>query len=95
MCTPLMAQRCLLHHVALATGFCLFPALKLSTGCLRAHRGGMRQADCTWHSKDNSGEVFDVLEYAYMHLPYISEGTRVVIAAEQSCTKSAKRRILQ
>lgn len=27
MCTPLMAQRCLLHHAASATGFCLFLAL--------------------------------------------------------------------
>lgn len=65
MCTPLMAQRCLLHHTALATGFCLFPALKRSTGCLRARKGGMRQADCTWHSKDNRRDVFDVWEHAH------------------------------
>lgn len=65
MCTPLMAQRCLLHHTALATGFCLFPVLMLSTSSRQAHLGGMRQADCTWHSKDNSKDVLDVSEYAY------------------------------
>lgn len=41
--------------------------------------------------------MFDVFEYAYMHLPCISEGACAIIAAEQSYTKSVKkkRRILQ
>lgn len=93
MCTPLMAQRCLLHHTALATGFCLFPALKCTTGCLRAHRGGTRRADCTWHSEDNSQDVFDVLSVCMRTC--ISEGAHLVIAAEQSYSESIKRCWLQ
>ncbi len=37
---------------------CSLAALRRSTGCLRAHRGRMRRADCTWHSKDNSRDVY-------------------------------------
>lgn len=69
MCTPLMAQRWLLHHTALATGSRLFLAPKRSRGRPRARRGGMRWADCTRRSRENSGDVLDVLAYTRMHLP--------------------------
>lgn len=36
--------------------------------------------------------MFDVFEYAYMHLPCISEGACAIIAAEQSYTKSVKKK---
>lgn len=36
--------------------------------------------------------MFDVFEYAYMHLPCVSEGTCAIIAAEQSYTKSVKKK---
>lgn len=42
----------------------LVPCTEAQHRCLRAHRGGMRRADCTWHSKDNSRDVFGVLVYA-------------------------------
>lgn len=91
MCTPLMAQRCLLHHAALATGFCLFPGLTCCPYCLGARTGGMKKADCAWHEKiiAEMSLMCQGVWYAPARPP--TEGARLVIAAAQNHHIRAQR----
>lgn len=88
MCTPLMAQRCLLHHTALATGFCLFPALSRSTTGLPASSLGKNGDELI--ALGIAKIIAETCSMCYSvctcTCPYISEGAHLVLAAEQDRT---------
>lgn len=64
MCTPLMAQRCLLHHAALATGFACSLCRSAPVVC-ELTREEWDELIALGVAKDNGGDVFDVLVHAY------------------------------
>lgn len=76
MCTPLMAQRCLLHHAALATGFAC--SLRWSAPVVCELTGEeWDELIALGVAKDNGGDVFNVLVHAYA--PALHLGGRTLI----------------
>lgn len=65
MCTPLMAQRWLLHHAALATGFACSPRWSAAPAACELTGEEWDELIALGIAKDNGGDVFNVLVHAY------------------------------
>lgn len=72
MCTPLMAQRCLLHQAALAEGSGSYSRADVQHRLPAGSQGDERDEQIVLgikKKKDNSRNMFDVLQFAYAGAP--------------------------
>lgn len=91
MCTPLMAQRWLLHHAALATGFACSPCWSAAPAARELTGEEWDELIALGIAKDNGGDVFNALVRAYAPALHLRGNTLISGCWEElrwSCKKT-------
>lgn len=92
-----MAQRCLLHQAALAEGSGSYSRADVQRRLPAGSQGDERDEQIALGIKKKKiiAEICLMCYSLHMQVPFLSEETHLVIAAEQSNAKPAKHRRLQ